>query len=395
MKVLSFLTFHTILKVGLVFLLSLLLIACGDPVQLSMEGEYEQELDSAVTVDKLRAPKYQRKRVPLVRRPISDVVQAEIKSAKPPPPKPPSSPPTPVAETSPAPTYDQDLAEETTKPIGAKIRRVLTTSIRRPSTSGKVDIVFVIDASYSMEHFLRSKRIKQVFGGFIQALQPLNWQMMFTNADYGDRWFLTNLGARDGKAMRLESNGRTLSTKVLTKHNPQADSIFIDTLRQHEFMEYTRPAGDSDNEISQCHLAPGCHSMTSNEQPLKATQASFVSNRSLFRSNADVAVVIFSDSDEGEKHKDQSKRTKADEVLKTFEEQWGVENKRLVAYGIIMIPGEDSECVKKYSSGFYAGEGLFGTELARMAELTGGENYSLCDESYVPLAKQIVVDFQE
>ena len=50
---------------------------------------------------------------------------------------------------------------------------------------------------------------------------------------------------------------------------------------------------------------------------------------------------------------------------------------------------------KKYSSGWWGGEGLFGTELARMSEITKGSIHSICEDSYLPLARKIVADFVE
>ena len=390
MKTISIIMFHA--KVGIIFLL---LIACGDPVQLTMDRAFEEQLDSVVQKpETIRAPKYRKPNTPLVRRPISDIVEKDTISTTPPPAQASPTPPPPPAQAS-APVYVQTLAENTTGPSDAKIRRTggasFTFTIAPVMGNGKVDIIVIMDVSHSMGPFLTTRAINKKFNGFISALEPLDWQMMFTNADYGDRWFLANLGARDGKAMRLEYNGKTLNSKVLTKQTPQYHSVFMDTLRHHEEGEYTR---NRDQNVDQCHLAPGCQSMTFNEQPLKALKASFVNNRSLFRPGADVVAIIFSDSDEGERHKDGSKRTKADDVLEAFQKQWGIDDKRLVAYSIIMIPGEDNQCVEKYSSGFYPGEGLFGTELARMAELTNGTNYSLCDESYVPLAQKMVADFQ-
>ena len=380
----------------LVLVALFLLVSCGDPVRLTMgEVPFEDQLDSQVEKPATkRAPKHKKARVPLIRRSISDVVSADTSSVTPPEPTP-SVTPTPEP-TEDKPTYVQNLENKTTVPTEAKYRSpvVMTTTLvpmaTVPKGTGKVDIVFVVDVSHSMRQFLRSSRIRKVFKGFISALKPLDWQMMFTNADYGDRFFLFNLGAGNGKAMALEHDGAKIQRKFLNKQTPHHSSVFIDTLRRHDSFEYTTDRGDGTETVNQCSLAPGCQSMTFNEQPLKSLKSAWTKNRSFFRPSADVAVIIYSDSDEGEKHRHDSRRTKVKEVISAFEKQWGQDGKRLIAYGIIMVPGEDQECVDQYSH-----EGLFGTELARMAEVTGGTNYSLCDDSYVPLAKQMVHDFQE
>ena len=257
-----------------------------------------------------------------------------------------------------------------------------------PPKNNKLDIVVVVDSSNSMDHFLR--RVPKTFRGFIPTLAPLDWQIMFTNADHGDHgFFLANWTSRDGTAMSLERDGRLLlGEHYLTKKTEDYRTVFLDTLRLHTAYEYMDHRGDV--EKTKCELSPGCQGW--NEQPLKAMQASFVKNRSFFRPGANVAVILFSDGDEGEDLKPE-KRVKAQEVLKAFQEQWGVDDKQLKTYGIVMIPGEDEECRQKYSSGFWGGEGVFGTELVRMADLTGGRNLSICSDNYQSIAQQIVSDF--
>ena len=365
-----------------------LFISCGGPIQLvSEEGPvYEDHLDSTIGKDrakKIRAPKYNRPTAPFLTRSVSDVITTDTSAVTPPPPSP------VLVQQADSPQYVQQLKQTTSaRSGGVKIRQptmtvTMTVTGKPPSSTGKVDIVFVVDASTSMFPFLKTNKIEQAFAHFIPTLKPLDWQMMFINADYGDK----------GRALRLERDGTLLRSKILKK-GPMADLVFIDTLRKSEPLEHMNSRGSE--EKSECHLGPGCHGLfVFNEQPLKSLKASFTNNRSFFRPGADVIAIIYSDTDEGESYRDPSKKTRAEEVLRAFNEQWGHDNKRLMAYGIIMIPGEDQACVQKYSGGFFGSEGVFGTELARMAEITGGENYSICDTNYVPLAQKMVSHFQK
>ncbi len=255
----------------------------------------------------------------------------------------------------------------------------------------KVDFIFIVDSSNSMDHFLR--RVKRTFAGFLPTIDAsLDWKIMFTHADHGDHgFFLANWASSEGRAFSLERDGRRLlGEKYLTKNMEDYRTVFIDTLRLHDVYEYYDDNSGGDQELDSCDLPPGCQGW--NEQPLKALQGAFVRNRSFFRPGADVAAVIFSDSDEGE-HTEPEKRVKAQDVVKAFHAEWGDEGKRFIAYPIIMIPGEDEECMKKYSSGFWGGEGVFGVEIARMAKVTNGTSSSLCANSYTPLARKIVSDF--
>ena len=388
-----------------VFMFLFLLMGCGSPIKFTTDDgpTWVRDLSSRLEEDesKIRAPKGKRTTTPKTPETVNDEVV-----------------PLPVPESAEKldpegkPEWVTDLEDRTTVPkVGKKQREQVTIKddlvnerkdeipppveepvVEEPKRNGKVDIVFIVDASNSMDPFLR--KVRDTFRGFIQTLAPLDWKMMFTNADHGQHgFFLANWGARKGRAMKLERDGELIwEDKYLTKQTEDYGTVFIDTLRLHDMYEYMEShGGDSDQEKGSCELAPGCQGW--NEQPLKSMKASFVRNRSFFRPGVDVAVVLFSDSDEGE-HTEPEKRVKSQEVLEAFQKEWGEEGKRLMSYGIIMIPGEDEECMKKYNSGFWGGEGVLGVELARMAKLTGGKNISLCSDSYLPIAHQIVSDFQ-
>ena len=237
--------------------------------------------------------------------------------------------------------------------------------------SSKLDIVFVVDNSSSMKFFLRN--IKNTFRGFISALEPLEWQIMFINANNYKK-----------PIIHLEWNGKVLSKQTyLTKNTEDYQSVFMDTLGLHQDHEYTT----GDQSIPPCSRPPYCESESSIfsgqlfERPLTALSSSFQTS-SFFRSDANLVAVILSDSDE---HINDSEGMRAEDVLDVFQDKWGHEGKRLVVYGIIMTPEKDKKCRKKYS-----GESIFGVDLAEMIRLTGGTNHSLCDTSYVSLARQIV-----
>lgn len=383
---------------------SVFLVGCSSPISFTTDDDgptWVRQLDSTLEEDrgnKIRAPGKGKGKAPTPARTgtVHDAVA-----------------PTPVPETAPPPekpewvtdlekkvvdepkvgkqsrtqmTIANDLVgDEPTEPVDEQPEEPEAPEAPK---NNKLDIVIVVDSSNSMDHFLR--RVPKTFRGFIPTLAPLDWQIMFTNADHGDHgFFLANWTSRKGNAMSLERDGQLLlGEHYLTKETEDYGTIFIDTLRLHQHLEYMDHRGDI--EKNKCELAPGCQGW--NEQPLKAMQASFVKNRSFFRPGANVAVILFSDGDEGEQTKPE-KRVKAQGVLKAFQEQWGVDGKQLRSYGIVMIPGEDEECRQKYSSGFWGGEGVFGTELVRMADLTGGRNLSICSDNYRAIAQQIVSDF--
>lgn len=377
-----------------------LVVGCSSPISFTTDDgpTWVRQLDSTLEEDRnerIRSPKGSKGKASTPAR------TGTVHDAVAPPPVP---EPTPEPEK---PEWVADLEEKVVEPkVGKHSRTQMNIandlvgdepvappaekpSPPAPPTNNKVDIVIVVDSSNSMDHFLR--RVPSTFAGFIPTLAPLDWQIMFTNADHGDHgFFLANWTSRKGNAMSLEKDGRLLlGQHYLTKATEDYGTIFMDTLRLHQHMEYMDHRGDI--EKTKCELAPGCQGW--NEQPLKAAKASFVKNRSFFRPGAkNVALILFSDGDEGEET-EPKKRVKAQEVLDAFQEQWGIDGKQLRSYGIVMIPGEDEECRRKYSSGFWGGEGVFGTELVRMADLTGGKNLSICSDNYRSIAQQIVSDF--
>ncbi|MDE0119996.1 MAG: hypothetical protein OXM55_08335 [Bdellovibrionales bacterium] len=387
-----------------IFLFATLLVGCSSPIYVSSEdtappwvNDLASEVDSG---EKMRGTRTEvgkkGKIVKRVPKTIDDQVVAQ--------PEPPT-PVEPVENTEPVepPLFVAELKKQITPSVGKQSRKpgnttdlvgekpsstVVSPSVSQSAPVGpvKTDVVVIVDSSPSMLHFLR--KVPKTFSGFIPALNPLDWKMMFTNGDYG---FLS----RKGKAMSLEDDGRSLrNNRYLSKSMPDYPSIFIDTLRVHKHYEYFDQRGD--HPIASNSLPP--YSQFRNEEPLKALKASFTKNIDFHRSDADVLVgIIFSDSDEGE-HTRSEKRVQAEEVQQAFESAFGSSGKKLLVYSIIMIPEEDAECVEKYRRkgllGGYGGEGVFGMELARIAELTGGRNFSLCDENYIPLAKQIVSDVQ-
>ena len=380
------------MKVCVLILLAFFLISCGSPVGFDTPGDdppWVGELSSRIDSDgegKIRVPHKGKKKGRVKTQTVDDTVTTAE-------PEPPEEKPEWVAE------LEEKIA---VKKVGKKSRGeipgtdLVAPVIEEPEPPApvsrekpKVDIIFVVDSSNSMNHFLR--RVKKTFAGFIQTLAPLDWQIMFTTADHGDQgFFLFNWTSRKGRAISLEYDGRLLRENYLTKNTKYYSRVFIDTLRISDFYEHLDNRGEQ--EKSDCELSPGCQGW--NEQPLKALQATFVKNRSFFRPGANVVSVIFSDSDEGESTKP-DKRVKAEQVLQSFNQELGKSGKKLKSYGLIMIPGQDEACRKKYSSGFWGGEGLFGTELAKMAEVTGGHNHSICTNSYRPLAQKIVTDSYE
>ncbi len=253
--------------------------------------------------------------------------------------------------------------------------------------NNKLDIIFIVDTSHSMDSFLRKSREK--FKGFLNALKPLDWRILFTNAtDNKHRFFSYNL---QGSVMPFEHRGVILKdTHYLTKDTPNHRSIFLDTLDVHTGIASISTMGRNEASLvpGKCQRPPFCGSY--NEQPLKAMRSFLKKNVKYLRDDANVVTVIISDSDEGE-HTDPAHRTTAEDVVHVFNDEFGGEYKKFIVYGILVKPG-DEKC-QKQQGGFLSNENLYAVRLSKIVELTKGTSASICDKNYTSLAEQITSDF--
>ena len=293
----------------------------------------------------------------------------------------------------PAPSEQRILAQN--RPENSSANRLANRANRimelNTHQNGQVDIVFMVDTSRSMTSFLLS--VQETFKHFIQALEPLDWRIIFVNADkpasrfykksFFNKFFLFPSDYHDGHVIPLELDGDIFyQPAYLSKDLKDYESIFIDTLSHHPFNQHT---DYGENYVDYCELPPGCGE--GYEKPLTHL-AMFLQNRQEYlRPFAGKAVVLISDSDE--EHHAQWPGAKSQEVVQVFK-HWYKLNK-LTAYGIIVRPG-DAKCRSAY--GRYPDDNIYGVQLSRLAQLTGGVNFSICDSHYTPLAAQITADFK-
>ena len=268
------------------------------------------------------------------------------------------------------------------------LRRSTLTETFEIFKRNELEILFVIDASQSMDDNLTA-----VGRHLSSLLKPINkkWRMVFITADHGDhhktkrrssfsqdRWEDHNNENHPhfGQFMPLEKQGYILDQKILTSKTPHYEQIFKDTLTRE-------PAGE-------CALPPFCHDY--NEQPLRSLKAaiertkSSTIHQSFFKAHTDTVVIIITDEDE--RRHDFSNATKALEVLRSYNTQFKGMEKRLFAFSISI---QDDACLaqEQKSSWLYKSTATKGLAIARLADLTGGKNVSLCEENYGKSLKNI------
>ncbi len=268
------------------------------------------------------------------------------------------------------------------------LRRFTSTETFDILKRNELEILFVIDASQSMDDNLTA-----VGRNLSSLLKPINkkWRMAFITADHGDHHKVKKPQgfSQDswedhhnedhphfGQFMPLEEQGRILDQKILTSNTLHYAQIFKDTLTRE-------PAGE-------CSLPPFCHDY--NEQPLRSLKAAIERTKSsaihqnFFKPHTDTVVIIITDEDE--RRHDFANATKAKEVIQSYNAQFKGMGKRLFGFSISI---QDEECLaqEQQSRWLYKSTATKGQAVARLADLTGGKNISLCEENYGRSLKNI------
>ena len=250
-----------------------------------------------------------------------------------------------------------------------------------------LDILFVVDTSESMHKHLVS--FKEKFMKFLRYFFNFNWKLAITNADHGEHgFFLFNISTLKGRVMPLERDGSVMDLYYLDRTVEHYSQVFLDSISRHKLHEYQKPGRDGLEEVGYCELPPYCQG--GNEQPLKSLKAALVKNPDFFRKNADLVVILISNSKE--RADDYIFGTQPEEVVEEFKNLYG-EEKRFEVYGII-IPEDDKDCLEQNNTGqFWAPEGDFSEKIAHLSAITGGETFSICSDNYDRLAYSIFRSF--
>ena len=244
----------------------------------------------------------------------------------------------------------------------------------------KLDILFVVDTSYSMVKHLRE--VNETFKGFINNLSPISWKIAFTNADYDPNVF--SYYSRDlflGKAMRLELNGSILPQKFLYPYFTDKEQIFLNTLKKYEQTDIEA----LDEYINPCDLPPYCQGSIRN--PIQSLIHSFSVNKDFFRKSADFAAIIFTNGNDM-----YNEDNIINKYVSEFHKHQG-SNKKMTLYSISIIPG-DQKCLEYNQSFQYNfSTSVYSETIHELVKATGGETMSICSANYSHLASVIAKPF--
>ena len=242
-----------------------------------------------------------------------------------------------------------------------------------------VDFLVVVDASPSMYHHLND--LGHSLSDALSAIDHYDWQLAFTSVDHGDhkdpsglqqswRNHILEPHGRFGGLMNLEDGKRILQTKILSAKIPEYENVFFHTL--------------SHDSRRDCQRPPYCHPPL--EQPLRslkaAMQRAHLDNSFLFRPPADFVSLII--TNEKERAEDHWRATQAKQVVQTFNEVFGHLDKKFIAFNILV---KDEACLTaEKAKGKVA---HIAHSIMELAELTGGDNISICSQNYGQELRQL------
>ena len=297
------------------------------------------------------------------------------------------------------PAVKMESLEEASKPSPKLKEHIITLTAKKTRA---LDVLIVLDTTASMDHHLG-----KLGGGILPLLDSISdydWQIGFTTADHGDHAIVkitnrdkissiaedqwkdhsNNLSSSFGKLMPLEAlplqisrnswELTVLDQKILTAKTPDYKDIFFNTV--------------SHFPIKNCEQPPFCQKDL--EQPLRSLKSAMErvnwDNKELFRPHADFVSFII--ANEEERQEDPNRATTAQEVVDTFNRLLKPLGKRFFAFNLLVLDKKCQESEKK-RGGIKSATANLGVEIGKLAELTGGENISICLENYNPSLQKI------
>jgi len=247
-----------------------------------------------------------------------------------------------------------------TPPTGVLVRE----SFSQDEGAGKVDILVISDNSGSMA--ADQMKLGSKLQSFTSALSDIDWQIGITTTDLSNGPFGSN-----GVLLPLPRN----QGRIITSKNPQAQSLFLQTV--------VRPEAD-------CLTRPNAICGSGDEQPLRAIiraiQERATGNLGFFRESVDLVALIISDEDE--QSNGPVTATTPAMVVDEFSRAFGA-SKRFSVHGIIVQPG-DQICLQKQRDEVPEQIGsYYGVTIAELVRVTQGSTMSICEPDYGPALQKI------
>jgi hypothetical protein len=249
-----------------------------------------------------------------------------------------------------------------------------TETFNQNQWAGKVDLLFVIDNSYSMQSL--QAKVASRFGSLVNSLSDIDYHIGLTTTDLDSKNY-----DMDGRLQIWTGLGST----TLSPMASNSDGIFVSSIVRSETLSCTT-------------LTYDCPS--GNEQPLKATiraiQQKDRLNSGFFRDGAPLAVIVLSNEDElsdgvtptvAQDTLAPLNPTPVSAVMSAVSTNFGA-SKKFMFNGIIVQPG-DQACLAAQRTVSVNNGAYFGQHVSDLAQMTGGSTYSICNSDYAQSLKDI------
>lgn len=231
-------------------------------------------------------------------------------------------------------------------------------SLNQTSIKKKVDILFVIDNSTSMDQ--DRKILGAQFQNFISSIDKADYRIGFINTDVTAKGY-ENVSGFHGNLRLLDSRKNI----YIDSNTPNATALFEKFIK-----EQAQPVCDSNGACD--------------EQPMRAIMMAVAKrktvNSSFFREDASFVSIIVTDEDE--MSTGGSAATQPLEMLRYLSDELsaGLDN---YSSFVIAIPPQDKDCLTAQKKASKSGTGAYPANL--LWKLTGfidGFNVSLCDSRF-------------
>ena len=240
----------------------------------------------------------------------------------------------------------------------------------------KLDVLFVVDNSGSMDYFLSS--IDSKMQGFLNPLHHYDWRMGFISAS-------VKKNESTQPFISLERQGTLIQdTKFLSKKTGRSEQVLMDTVTKGE----TAYLSSSLKRVKTGFCNPPlCGSKK--ERPLASLNKFLKSPQGFLREGSGLAVVVLTDGFENEPNR-KGRVTTHKDVLKSLIAAKGSAYNKVYSVSV-----DSASCKQEFRShqNYLFPEGRFSYLLEKLVESTGGSKFSLCSNSYVSLSEKIAQDY--
>lgn len=226
----------------------------------------------------------------------------------------------------------------------------------------KIDIVVVVDNSTSM--FNDQQNFSREFENFISSIEEADYRIGVITTDVHSEG-KENTPGFYGNLDEIGDGGAL----YISPESSDPDRLFREAIQREE--------------TALCHSQGNGLCVSPHEKPINALKLALEKrstvNSGFFRNDAELAVIIITDEDETS-YPTASDIVRSGDFLRYFDDQFSG-SKLLQVFSITILEG-DTQCLSQQIGETQTGSAVYGIEVSKLSNLTGGFNVSICSENY-------------